>query len=154
MFALDKLRMFNNDRREALVKKDARYFRFYYFISSLTFISRLILSITQHISVALSCTVNLSRDGLQDYFEEEFLTRAASSYHLPTSENRTKMVLDQLQKLLPRRDVRFVLEEVRILKGRYKEQQRAGEIVPEHCYAWSIGVPWCVWQTSIPWRGG
>ncbi|KAG0274510.1 hypothetical protein BGZ95_009704 [Linnemannia exigua] len=56
--------------------------------------------------------------GLQDYNEEEFLTRTANAY--------------PLRKLLPSHDVRFVLEEVRILKGRYQEQQRADETVPEH----------------------
>ncbi|KAF9206817.1 hypothetical protein BGZ59_011482 [Podila verticillata] len=106
MFALDNLRAFKCDRRQVISKKDA--------------------------SVALSCTVNLACDGLYDYFDEEFLTRAANAFNLPTAENRIGRVLDPLQKLLPGHDIRFVLEEVRILKGRYQEQQRSGEAVPEH----------------------
>ncbi|KAF9321928.1 hypothetical protein BG006_002503 [Podila minutissima] len=106
MFALDNLRAFKCDRRQVISKKDA--------------------------SVALSCTVNLACEGLRDYFDEEFLTRAANAFNLPTPENCIERVLDPLQKLLPGHDVRFVLEEVRILKGRYQEQQRSGEAVPKH----------------------
>ncbi|KAF9310903.1 hypothetical protein BG003_007967 [Podila horticola] len=62
--------------------------------------------------VALGCTVNLAYDSRHDYFEEEFLTRAANAFNLLTPENRTGRVLDPLQKLLPGHDVRFVLEEV------------------------------------------
>lgn len=134
MYALDNLRVFKCDRRQVISERDARYF----FIFSTVLVYYLFIFFSNWkiygllFSVALSCTVNLSCDGLHDYFEEEFLIRAASAYNLPTPENRTGIVLDPLQKLLPGHDVRFVLEKVRILKGRYQEQQRAGETVPKH----------------------
>ena len=82
-------------------------------------------------SVALCCTVNLSSDCLPDYFDDDFLTNAADAYHLPTVKNRTAAVLDPLLRLLAGRTPRFILEEVRVLKGRYQEKQRGGEAVPE-----------------------
>ncbi|KAG0340410.1 hypothetical protein BG004_006418 [Podila humilis] len=106
LLALDNLRVYKSHSHHTLARKDA--------------------------SVALSCTVNLSCEGIQDYFETEFLTRAANAYQLPMTVNRTRAVLDRLQKLIPGHGARFVLEEVRILKGRYQEQQRAGEVVPDH----------------------
>ncbi|KAG0247935.1 hypothetical protein BG011_000706 [Mortierella polycephala] len=89
-FALDSLRTFKGDKRQLMALKNA--------------------------SVALSCTIDLSCDDLRDYFEDDFLVRAANA---STCRHW-------------RHDVRFVLEEVRILKGQYQEQQRAGEAVPEH----------------------
>ncbi|KAF9957986.1 hypothetical protein BGZ70_009354 [Mortierella alpina] len=68
---------------------------------------------------------------LHDYFEDDFLTNAADAYHLPTPKNRTATILDPLLKLLAGRTPRFILEEVRVLKGRYQEKQRKGEAVPE-----------------------
>ncbi|KAF9987490.1 hypothetical protein BGZ75_000533 [Mortierella antarctica] len=104
--ALDNLRTYKHDKQQIIAKKDA--------------------------SVALSCTVNLSSDCLHDYFDDDFLTSAANAYHLPTPTNRTLAVLQPLRQLLSHHDARHVLEEARILKGRYQERQRAGEDVPEH----------------------
>ncbi|KAF9957653.1 hypothetical protein BGZ72_001567 [Mortierella alpina] len=104
--ALDNLRTYKHDKRQIIAKKDA--------------------------SVALSCTINLSSDCLHDYFDDEFLARAADAYHLQTPKNRTAAVLDPFLKLLAGRDAQFTLEETRIRKGRYQEQQRAGEAVPDH----------------------
>lgn len=61
----------------------------------------------------------------------EFLTRAANTSHLQTLENRTRIVLDPLQSLIPSHSARLVRKEVCILNGRYQEQQWRGETVTE-----------------------
>ncbi|KAF9968593.1 hypothetical protein BGZ73_009219, partial [Actinomortierella ambigua] len=83
-------------------------------------------------SVALSCTIDLSCDGIHDYFEDDFLARAANGFNLPAPECDVQKVLAPIQKLLPGHDVHFVLEEIRILKGQYQEQQREGKTVPKN----------------------
>ncbi|KAF9086045.1 hypothetical protein BGX29_001645, partial [Mortierella sp. GBA35] len=81
--------------------------------------------------VALSCTVDLSIDGLQDYFEEKFLLDASDSFSMMSTDHGVRALLQPLRDVSTKHDARYLLEEVRIMKGRYQEQARAKGDVPE-----------------------
>ncbi|KAF9091263.1 hypothetical protein BGX23_005360, partial [Mortierella sp. AD031] len=75
--------------------------------------------------VALSCTVDLSIDGLQDYFEEKFLLDPSDSFSMMSTDHGVRTLLQPLRDVSTKHDARYLLEEVRIMKGRYQEQARA-----------------------------
>ncbi|KAF9160465.1 hypothetical protein BGX21_003077 [Mortierella sp. AD011] len=52
------------------------------------------------------------------------------SYNLNTTKNRSSHVLGPLQEILEGNDVEYLQDEVSILKGRYRQQQRQGVPVP------------------------
>ncbi|KAF9198299.1 hypothetical protein BGZ49_000913, partial [Haplosporangium sp. Z 27] len=102
--AYDSLLVYKFDRSQIVSKKDA--------------------------SVALSCTVNLSSQNISNYLDASFLDSAKSAHVLNLPPSRTAHILEPLLEVLEKNDVKYLQEEVQILRGQYRQVQRQGGLAP------------------------